>query len=641
MIIERHKHNPILVPDNAQSWEAEAVFNGCPVKKGKNIFLLYRALSKPHYHTSARMQLMISDIGIARSTDGIHFSDRKRFIIPQYPWERYGCEDPRVTKLNGKYYTFYTALSAYPFRAEGIKVGLAISNNLEHIEKKRLITPFNAKGMALFPELIDGKMWSVLTVNTDNPPAHICLAQFDKEEDMWSEKRWQKWHKEFEKHSLNLQRRSQDQVEVGAPPIKTKYGWLLFYSYIQNYFSSDKKVFGVEAVLLDLKDPRTIIGRTNAPLLVAEEYYERRGPVPNIVFPSGAMVKGDTAYLYYGAADGTCALAYVFLPDLLKKLTGTHTPPPQFRRAKENPILVANKNNAWEARAVYNPAAISLGGKVHILYRGQSFDNTSVLGYAASTDGVHVETRSQKPAYVPRESFEQKLVPNGNSGCEDPRLTKIGNTIYMFYTAFDGRNPPRVALTKIKAADFVKQKWDWEKPILISPPGIDDKDACLFPEKVKGKYLIIHRVGDDIDLSSHTRLLFGTDEWLEEYRWIAPRKGMWDSRKVGIASPPIKTKAGWLILYHGVSDEDRFYRVGAILADLSDPTKILSRTDEPVFEPETDYELHGQIPNVVFPCGAVEMDKKILIYYGGADEVVGVAELEIDSLIASCRACKV
>lgn len=254
MIIKRFEKNPILVPSKDHSWEAEAVFNGCPVEKGEDIFLLYRAMSRHHYHTTAKTRLMISDIGIAESKDGINFYNRKRFVVPEYEWERFGVEDPRVTKFGNAYYIFYTALSTYPPNAEGIKIGLAISRDLKTIHEKHLVTSFNAKAMALFPEKINGKMWAVLTVNTDKPPAKICLANFNQESDMWSEDYWNKWYKNFEKSALPLQRRPEDHIEVGAVPIKTKYGWLLFYSYIRNYFSP-KRVFSIEAVLLDLKKP--------------------------------------------------------------------------------------------------------------------------------------------------------------------------------------------------------------------------------------------------------------------------------------------------------------------------------------------------------------------------------------------------
>lgn len=638
MIIERSDKNPILKPDKSNSWEAEAVFNGCPITKGKKVFLLYRALSLPHYHISAQGKMMISDIGIAESKDGIQFTNRNRFIIPEEPWERFGCEDPRVTKLNGKYYIFYTALSTYPFRAEGIKIGFAISKNLETVEEKHLVTPFNAKGMALFPEKINGKMWAALTVNTDKPPAHICLASFDKEEDLWSEKRWQKWYENFEKHSLNLQRRPQDHIELGAPPIKTKYGWLLIYSYIRNYFAGER-LFGIEAVLLDIHNPLKIIARTETPILTPDEYYEQIGLVPNVVFPSGALVKNDWVHLYYGAADTTCCLAFIELPSLLEQMLEKEKRTVKLNRAKENPIIIPNEKHSWESKATFNPAAIYLDGKVHLVYRAMSEDNTSVFGYAASRDGIHIDERLSEPIYIPLEPFEQKLQPGGNSGCEDPHLTKIGSKIYMLYTAFDGKNPPRVALTSISVKDFLARKWNWTKPVIISPPDFDDKDALIFPEKLNGKYIIVHRVSGDIDFATRSNLDFKDGEWLEEYRWLFPRKGWWDSKNVGAAAPPIKTKEGWVMLYHGVS-EDGVYRVGAVLLDAKNPLKIIGRTDNPIFEPEMPYEKEGQIPNVVFPCGAVLIRDTIFVYYGGGDKVVGAATVNIERLLKVLKLCR-
>lgn len=639
MIIRRFEKNPILAPNKSQSWEAEAVFNGCPVKKGNKIFLLYRAISLPHYHTLAKTKLAVSDIGLAESKDGLHFYNRKRFVVPEHDWERFGCEDPRITKFNGKYYIFYTALSVWPPRAESIKVGLAISKNLEKVEEKHLVTPFNAKAMALFPEKIKGKIWTILTVHTDKPPAKICLAQLDKEEDLWSEKYWQKWYSSYENNSLALQRRPQDHLEVGAPPLKTKQGWLLFYSYIINYFSP-KRLFGIEAVLLDLNDPQKILARTDFPLITPEEYWEKYGLVPNVIFPSGALTQKKTIFLYYGAADTTCSLAFVDESAFLQKIIQKNQALIKFTRAKNNPIISPAKDHPWEAKAVFNPASLYLGGKVHIVYRAMSADNTSVLGYATSRDGINIDYRSPEPIYVPRESFEAKLQPGGNSGCEDPRLIKVGEKIYMFYTAFDGKNLPRVALSWITTNDFLAQKWRWSYPVLISPPDLDDKDAAAFPEKINGKYIIIHRSGNDIDLSFHKTLDFDGTGWLEEYRWIAPRPGMWDSKKVGIASPPMKTKYGWILLYHGVSEEDNFYRVGAVLLDLKEPTKIICRTDYPLFEPETDYEKKGEIPNVVFPCGTVIFDKKIFMYYGGADKVIGVATINFERLLKSLKVCQ-
>lgn len=639
MFIERSNKNPILIPNRKQSFEAEAVFNGCPIKRGKNIHLIYRALSLSHYHYVAQQKLQVSEIGIADSTDGENFNNRRRFIVPEQPWEKFGCEDPRVTELDGKYYTFYTALSEYPFRAEGIKIGLAISKDLKTIQEKHLITPFNAKAMALFPEKINGKLWAVLTIHTDQPPSKICLASFDKEEDLWNESLWKNWHEDFEKKSLPLQRNPEDQIEVGAAPIKTRQGWLLLYSYIQNY-SSGKPVFGIEAVLLDLKNPNKIIAKTTAPLLTPEEYYEKIGLVPNIIFPSGVLLDKGKINLYYGATDTTCCLVTIDLHLLMGKLLNREKLV-KAKRSKENPIISPIEDHPWECKATFNSAALYLNGKVHIIYRAMSEDNTSVLGYATSKDGIHIDYRSSKPIYKPREAFEQKMIPNGNSGCEDPRLTKIGDKIYMCYTAYNGKDAPRVALTSISEKDFLAQKWNFTKPVLITPPYLDDKDACIFPEKINGQsnYLIIHRSDNDIVSAFSPSLDFDGKTWIEEYRWITPRAGMWDSKKIGIAAPPIKTENGWVLFYHGVSD-DGIYRLGAILLDLKDPTNVICRSDEPIMEPLTAYELEGIVRNVVFSCGVVLIEDKFFLYYGGADKVIGVATINKKKLLKNLTPCK-
>lgn len=630
MLVNRANENPVLKPSSIHPWDAEAAFNGCPVMRNGKIYLVYRALSLPHYHTFAGDRLKVSSIGVADSKDGVVFHNRKRLVYPDQEWDRFSCEDPRVTEFEGKYYIFYTAISTYPFSAQGIRVGVAVSSDLESIEEKHLVTPFNAKAMALFPKRIDGKIWAVLTVNTDLPESKICLASFDKVEDMWDESYWQKWYQNRDDYSLVLARKSEDRIEVGSTPVETKDGWLMFYSYIDNYFSSDP-LFTIESVLLDLNNPMLIIARSKSALLTSQEYYERIGLVPNIVFPSGAIIVKELIYLYYGAADTVCCLATINTANLLEKLESKKVPV-KFSRFEENPIISPIAEHSWESKATLNPGAIFIGDKVHFIYRAMSEDNTSVFGYANSKDGIHIDYRSPDPVYVPRDLSEQKEIPWGNSGCEDPRLTVFEDKVYMLYTSFNGKNPPRISISSITIDDFVTQKWNWIKSVLISSPNIDDKDACLFPEKIHNKYFIIHRYGDDIDTDFVPDLDFDKNSWVDEYRWISPRKGMWDSKKIGVAAPPIKTSEGWILFYHGVSDSDNHYRVGAVLLDITDPLKILARSEEPLLEPTEKYEVNGQVSNVVFPCGAVLIGDDIYIYYGGGDSVIGGAKISASKL---------
>jgi len=538
--------------------------------------------------------------------------------------------------MNGKYYVFYTALSAFPFCASCIRVGVAITHDFKKISEKHLVTPFNSKAMSLFPEKVSGRYAVVLSVNTDIPPTRIAIAYFDREEQMYSPTYWEGWYSLLDDNIIPLQRGPKDHIEAGAPPIKTKYGWLLIYSYIQNYFSPPA-VFGIEAALLDLHNPQRIIARTEKPLLVPQEEYEKYGKVPNIVFPTGAMVKDEMLYIYYGAADTTCAVASCKLETLIEDMLETRIKQIRLNRFSGNPVIKPNPKLPWQSRAVFNPTALYEYGRVHLAYRAMSEDNTSVIGFASSGDGYTFEDQPQEPIYTPRENFEAKLVPGGNSGCEDPRLTRIDETIYMLYTAFNGRSEPRVALSHISVDDFIARCWNWSRPILISPPNVPDKDAAIFPKRINGKYAILHRLGVSIWLDMVDDLKFEGNKWLGGHIIMSPKDELADTEKVGISGPPIETKHGWLLLYHCVSRKTQpmTYYVATALLDLKDPSKVIARRKVPILEPETPYELYGQVNNVVFPCGAVIIGDELFVYYGGADSVIGVATMKVSELMNS------
>ncbi len=629
-VVKRSHHNPILKPNKDNYWEAFASFNMSVIKKGKSFYGVYRAISAEDKFITPHQ---ISVIGIGKSKDGRHFEERKPFITPQEEWEKYGCEDPRITFFEGKYYTFYTALSKYPFEASGIKVAVAISKDLKKVDERHLVTPFNAKAMTLFPERVNGKITVIVTVNTDMPPSKIAIAQVKKMEDLWDQNFWNKWYEKIDEHTIDLRRVETDHTEVGATPIKTSRGWLLLYSHIQHYFGGGDRVFGIEGALLDLDNPLKIIGHTRGPLLVPREPYELLGHVSDIVFPSGAVLEKDMLYIYYGAADTTACMAHVNIIDLVSTMRKETASNWHFLRSLNNPIITPDRNHPWESKATFNPATLRIRNTTHILYRALSDDNTSSIGYASTKDGFFIDKREETPAYVPREDFELKKVAGGNSGCEDPRLTKIGKTIYMCYTAFDGIGPPRVAVTSISEKNFLEKNWKWEKPVLVTPAGFDDKDTCIFPEKTNGKYFILHRVGDEMCGDYLKSLSFKTETVKKCIRIMGPRANSWDSAKVGISAPPIKTKHGWLLLYHGVSKTSSTYRIGAVLLDINDPAIVLARTTDPIFEPEEPYEKNGIVNNVVFPCGMIEKNGFLYIYYGGADTVVGVATIDMDIVI--------
>lgn len=634
--VTRDPSNPLISPDQTIPWLAEAAFNPSPTVYKGELQVLFRAASHPAFYRGYP-DVEVSTIGIAASPDGATFGPARQLIVPTEPWEQFGCEDPRVTKIGDTYYIFYTALGGYPFGPDNIKVAVALTQDLQTIDEKHLVTPFNAKAMALFPERVGGKLRAILTVNSDRPPSSIAIAEFASPADMWSPQFWEQWYNELDAHRLDLKRADSDHIEVGAPPIWTNNGWVLIYSHIQNYFT-DQKVFGIEAALLDLPNPTKVLRRTVFPFMVPETSYERYGRLPNIIFPSGATRHGDHLTVYYGSTDTECCRATLSFAGLLDSMSPDGQIKQHVERSPNNPILKPIGSHSWESAHVLNPAAIELEGQTYILYRAVGQDNTSVVGLARSKDGLHIDERLPEPIYAPRAPFEQKHgSPTDNSGCEDPRVVRIGDRLYITYTAYDSVSAPQVAESSIPVADFLARRFDrWTTPQLVTPDGIDDKDACLFPERIGGHYMVLHRMQGHVCADFTNTLDFRQQKLTRCIQIFGPRPGMWDSEKVGIAGPPIKTPAGWVLFYHGFAASHE-YCLGAVLLDRKNPLQLLGRTSQPIMTPVEQWEREGWIPNVVFPCGQVVRDSIVYLYYGGADHAVGVATLKLDELVSNLR----
>jgi beta-1,2-mannobiose phosphorylase / 1,2-beta-oligomannan phosphorylase len=628
--VRRSPKNPILVPSPERHWELVA-FNPSPYVLNGKVELLYRAQGRPDKMLNPPTALSI--IGRAAQTQEDHFEEREPFVVPTESWDKYGCEDPRVTFFEGRYYTFYTALGGIPFGPENIKVACAVSDDMRTITEKHLVTPFNAKAMALFPERVHGKVTVIFAAHTDDKPIRLAIAQADAITDFWKPEFWEEWHTRLDEYSIELRRNQDDFVEIGAVPLKTKEGWLLVYSYITDYLKGDSRTFGIEALLLDSENPYLLSARTNEPFLVPEMQYEGFGIVGRVAFPSGALIEGDRLDVYYGGADTVCCKASLHLPHLMQAML-TDPEEVYVKRYEGNPTLVAIPEHPWESRLAFNPTAVDIDGTAYIVYRAMGADNTSVMGLAISKNGITIDERLPEPIYTPRSTFELKHgSPTGNSGCEDPRLTRMGNTLYMTYTAYEGVGNTRVALTTISIDDFVARRFEkWSEPILITPPGIDEKDVCIFPEKIRDKYMFLHRVSPMICITESEDEHFNAETINRCLELIGPRPGSWESEKVGIAGTPMKTDKGWLLIYHAVSRE-KHYSLGAALLDFNDPTKVLGRTIEPILSPRRDYELVGEIPNVVFSCGHIIREDTLFIYYGGADTVTGVATCSLSWLL--------
>ncbi|HCG77330.1 MAG: glycosidase [bacterium (Candidatus Ratteibacteria) CG_4_10_14_3_um_filter_41_18] len=284
-----------------------------------------------------------------------------------------------------------------------------------------------------------------------------------------------------------------------------------------------------------------------------------------------------------------------------------------------NPILKPIPEHSWESKCVFNCAAFYDDGKVHIVYRAVGEDDISRLGYASSVDGFRIDERLPEPIFSPEGEFELK-------GCEDPRIARVGKEYCMFYTAFDG-HIAQISQVMIKTDDFLAQRWRWGKRIYPFPQ-VNNKDVVLFPEKIKGKWVLYHRIPPHIWVTYSDDLI----HWRNSNIIMMPRGNSWEKIKVGAGAPPIKTLAGWLLIYHAV-DEKRVYRLGFALISLDDPEEIIYRSREPILEPDYEHEREGDVPNVVFTCGAFIRNERLFVYYAGADTVICVATQMLRDLL--------
>lgn len=315
------------------------------------------------------------------------------------------------------------------------------------------------------------------------------------------------------------------------------------------------------------------------------------------------------------------------------------------KKSEKNPIIEPEKTHSWESQYTFNPAAVYKDGRVHLVYRAIGDSGVSVLGYASTRDGVHVDEKLDQPVYVTRllDKKEEYVVHyvsfSGGSwgGCEDPRITDLGERFYMTYTAFNGY--PRVALTSIDVTDFLAKKWNWKEPVLISPPGEVHKNWVLFPEKINGKYAILHSISPDILIDYFESLNFDGKTFIKSCHGQEARdtkNGRWDSRVRGVGPPPIKTKDGWLVIYHAIDDKDPSkYKLGAMILDYKNPQHVLYRSAKPILEPDERYENEGFKGGIVYSCGAVVVGGTLFVYYGGADTVSCVATADLNEFLES------
>jgi beta-1,2-mannobiose phosphorylase / 1,2-beta-oligomannan phosphorylase len=355
----------------------------------------------------------------------------------------------------------------------------------------------------------------------------------------------------------------------------------------------------------------------------------------------------------------------VYIKEKLMRLTV------MFIRSNLNPILKPNLDNNWESRKVYNPGIIFFNGAYHMFYRavGKGDDWSSSIGYAVSKNGENF-SRFDEPLLVRENIFEMR-------GLDDPRITRINDTFYMAYAAYDGITARLSVATSQNLKEWqrhgpVFSDWDFDRAggqrkklidgkFVIKPKQKEwSKSGGIFPEKINGKY----------------QMLFGEfNIWFAEsvdgINWIGdqspflnPRQGNYfDNMFVEMGPPPIKTDKGWLILYHGI-DYKLIYKIGFLILDYQNPRKILFRSDMPIFEPKEKYETSGMVdmipggyfkmqnmteekltrylaeaeskdlmPHVTFCCGATVVDGILRIYYGASDTYICTATAPLQDIL--------
>ncbi|RME59630.1 glycosidase [Candidatus Parcubacteria bacterium] len=282
------------------------------------------------------------------------------------------------------------------------------------------------------------------------------------------------------------------------------------------------------------------------------------------------------------------------------------------QRHPANPILTPYPLHPWEALNVFNAAVVHHLGLFHMLYRAQGLDYVSHIGYAVSEDGVHW-SQLNKPVLSPDAPWETR-------GVEDPRITKIDDVFYMTYTGYS-HTGTRACLAR--STNLIK----WERMGIVLP-NENNKDHVLFPEKINGRYAMLHRRPPSIWLTYSDDLIHWTDHQI----LMQPHPNTWEHKKIGAGGPPIKTSKGWLIIYHAV-DANQVYRLGAALCDLENPSRIIARLPEPILEPHETWEIRGDVPHVVFSCANVVVNDTLFVFYGGADRVMALATCSLQALL--------
>tara|TARA_R110002096_G_scaffold309676_1_gene504356 strand:- start:6390 stop:7427 length:1038 start_codon:yes stop_codon:yes gene_type:complete len=330
-------------------------------------------------------------------------------------------------------------------------------------------------------------------------------------------------------------------------------------------------------------------------------------------------------------------------------------------------ILLSPTELDFENNGVLNPGIYQEDGQVHIFYRAVKDGNFSTIGYAKSNGPNTLIEHHKKPIITPEFDYEKH-------GIEDARIVKIEDTYYLTYTAYDGINAMGALATSKDLKHFEKKgiitpminykdykchlehcnqgklnpKYYYYYNLFAELGIVDhanrllkDKDVLLFPKKINGKFVMLHRIWPGIQIVFFENWEDLTDQFWQDYlkdltsHIILDPKYGFEVNYIGGGCPPIETKEGWLLIYHGVCETTigKTYHAAAALLDINNPRKVIARLEQPLFSPSQEWEKEGVVNHVVFPTGTALFGDDLYIYYGAADKHTAVAKVSLQELL--------
>lgn len=324
-------------------------------------------------------------------------------------------------------------------------------------------------------------------------------------------------------------------------------------------------------------------------------------------------------------------------------------------------VILEKTEREFENQAVLNPSCIEKDGVIHMFYRAVRTGNNSTIGYCQLDHNNTVIYRRPTPLIVPEHEYERH-------GVEDPRIVFFEGLYYLFYTAYDGKNalvayatsPDLIHFTKRgllsprilykDAVPFLKKshipgKYFWYADHYQELAGksilLWEKDAFIFPRRVNGNIVFVHRIMPGIQLMFVKDFSEITRAHWEQYmstlsdHLLMDSQYWFETRKIGGSCPPIETDEGWLFVYHAVEDniKGKIYHACAALLDIDNPLKVIARLPEPLFSPTEAWEKQGDVSNVVFPSSTLVRNGRFYIYYGAADSRIGLRSINITELV--------